>query len=114
MQKLFSLNPGTHLLSTKTQGISNLDSRKKAVYVSSTWDAHTQDVILKAVNITGRPLSGTINLQDAVQVGSKARITLLQSDAITDENSLQEPRKIYPVERSASINGSQFTYRFDP
>jgi hypothetical protein len=39
---------------------------------------------------------------------------LLKSDALADENSMREPKKIFPKELAVPAGGSRFTYEFQP
>jgi alpha-N-arabinofuranosidase len=114
VQKLFSLNPGTHQLNAVVEGVPNLDSRKKALNVSSTLDKKTSEVILKAVNVTNDAVEAVINLQGVKKVGPDAKVILLSSGKLTDENSLAEPKKIYPKKTTETINNPQFSYAFQP
>lgn len=114
VQKLFSLNPGTNLLSIQTSGVPNLDDSKKALSVSSTFDGKTREVIVKAVNASPEPLSATIELQGAGRAGPQAKTTILSAKTLEDENSLVEPRKIYPSDASISVRSPSFSYEFQP
>jgi alpha-N-arabinofuranosidase len=114
VQKLFSLNPGTHQLTTKVEGEPRLDGKKKALNVSTTWDEEARQVIFKAVNVTGEAIEATIDLQGVTKVGPQASATVLSSARLTDENSLADPKKVYPKETSKRIDSPQFRYAFAP
>jgi len=114
VQQLFSLNPGTYQLTAKVEGVPNLDSNKKALSLSSTLDEKSSDVILKAVNVTNKVIEAAINLQGVKKAGPNATVTLLSSEKLTDENSLVEPKKIYPKKTIEKINKAQFSYAFQP
>lgn len=114
VQKLFSLNPGTHQLTTKVEGVPHIDSKKKGFHVSSTLDKKASEVILKAVNVTNEVVEAAISLQSVEKVGPNATVTLLSSEKLTDENSLAEPKKIYPKKTIETINDAQFSYAFQP
>jgi alpha-N-arabinofuranosidase len=114
VQQLFSLNPGTHLLTSKVEGVPNLDGTKKALNLNSTLDRKTSEVILKAVNVTNKVIEAVVNLQGVEKVGPNAKVILLSSEKLTDENSLTEPKKIYPKQTIEKINRAQFSYAFQP
>ena len=114
VQQLFSLNPGTHQLTARAEGVPNLDSKKKALNLSSTLDKKASEVILKAVNVTDEIIKAAINLQGVDRVGPNAKVILLSSEKLTDENSLAEPKKIYPKKKIEAINETQFSYAFQP
>ena len=114
VQKLFSLNPGTQLLKAETQGVPNIDDKKKALYVSSTLDEKAGEVIVKAVNIAARSLETEINLQGVDKAGPEAKVIVLTAKTLADENSLEQPRKVYPQEKQVTVEGPKFSYEFQP
>ena len=114
VQKLFSLNTGTRLLTAKVTDAPQLNERQQGLHASATLDEDAGEVIIKAVNATDGSLATTIELQGASRAGPKVEVILLASDSLTDENSLQTPRKIYPKEMSTPVSGSSFTYAFQP
>jgi alpha-N-arabinofuranosidase len=114
VQKLFSLNPGTNLLTVRLSGVPNMGDNMKALSVSSTMDKKAGEVIIKAVNASAEALETNIELQGLSKVGPQARAIILTAKSLTDENSLQEPKKIYPAEKSISINSPNFSYEFQP
>jgi alpha-N-arabinofuranosidase len=114
VQQLFSLNPGTRLLTSKVEGVPNLDGTNKALNLSSTLDKNASEVILKAVNVTNKVIEAAINLQGVDKIGPNAKVILLSSEKLTDENSLAESKKIYPKQTIETINKAQFSYAFQP
>jgi len=114
VQKLFSLNPGTHQLTVNVEGEPRLDGKKRALNVSSTWDEQAGQVILKAVNVTDALIEASIDLRGVRKVGPQASATVLSSARLTDENSLADPKKVYPTETSKRIDSAQFRYAFAP
>jgi alpha-N-arabinofuranosidase len=114
VQKLFSLNPGTNLLNVRLKDVPNLDDTKKALSVSSTLDKKAGEVIIKAVNVTDKGLPANIELQGVDKAGPQAKAIVLAGKTLEEENSLHEPKKIYPAEKSVSVNGPSFSYEFQP
>ena len=114
VQKLFSLNPGTNLLAIQISGVPNLDDKKKALSFSSTLDKKTGEVIIKAVNVTNEVLEADIELQGAIKAGPQAKEILLTAKNLNDVNSLQEPQKIFPVEKTITVSGPEFSCKFQP
>jgi alpha-L-arabinofuranosidase len=53
-------------------------------------------------------------LEGVEKVGPNAMAVLLSSEKLTDENSLAEPKKIYPKQTTETINRAQFSYPFQP
>ena len=65
-------------------------------------------------NISSQALEANIDLQGVIKAGPQVKVITLTSEDLNDENSLQEPRKIYPVENSISVSGTKFSYNFVP
>jgi alpha-N-arabinofuranosidase len=114
VQKLFSLNPGTNLLNVRLKDVPELDDNKKALSVSSTFDKKAGEVIIKAVNVTDKGLKANIELQGVSKVGPQVKAIILAGKTLEDENTLQEPKKIYPVEKTVPVKSPNFSYEFQP
>jgi len=114
VQKLFSLNPGTNLLKVRLSDVPNLDDTKKALSVCSTLDKKAGEVIIKAVNVTDKGLKANIELQGVSKTGPQAKAIVLAGKTLEDENTLQEPKKIYPAEKTVSVKSPNFSYEFQP
>ena len=113
VQKLFSRNPGTHMLPCQVSGVPVINEKSRVLNVSTTWDQDAQEVIVKAVNVGERSLTATMDLQ-GTQVGEAMKMIVLSSAKLTDENSLEEPDKIVPRETKAEIPGAVFDVEFQP
>jgi alpha-N-arabinofuranosidase len=114
VQKMFSLNRGDRLLSAEVEGLPSAESKKKTLIVSSCLDEKAGEVILKAVNMTGRMLEAAIELQGIDKIGSFGKAIILTAEKNTDENTFENPKKVHPVESSLSLSGSTFNYTFKP
>ncbi len=79
---------------------------------SATYASSRGQIILKAVNVSSQPISTQLALNAARALAPFATATLLSSAAPSDENSLSEPAKVYPV--TSAINGvsTNFNYTF--
>jgi alpha-N-arabinofuranosidase len=113
VQQLFSLYKGKFLLPTSVEEAPKLDDSKTALHASATRD-DSGYIIIKAVNASNRSVETYIDLRGLDRVGGDSRITLLKSDSLDDENSLQAPKKITPSESSLDISTPQFIYQFEP
>jgi alpha-N-arabinofuranosidase len=114
VQQLFSLNRGSSLLKTEVEGAPDLEGKRMSLFVSATLDENAGETIIKTVNASDRVLAATIALEGRAKIGKQAKVVLLKSDALTDENSMQEPKKIYPKELFIPAGGSRFSYEFQP
>lgn len=113
VQKLFSLNPGTHVLPNRVNNTPMLNEKASALNISTTIDQDAKEIIVKAVNASDQPLTSTIDLQ-GVEVGDSMKVITLSSASLSDENSLDEPEKIAPLEASATLPGASFDHDFPP
>jgi alpha-N-arabinofuranosidase len=106
VQKMFSCNRGDIVLPINVQTTQKL-------YASAVRDEETGEIILKIVN----PLKGHIETQidlSGAEVTSPAKAIILTSPNLTDENSFEAPKKIFPVEETVQNVGSSFSYSFRP
>ena len=106
VQALFAANRPDQLLA------STVD--KPGVYVLGGKDEKTGQIILKAVNTGDAPLETTIRIQGTAKLNPKARVITLASDKATDENTLDEPAKVAPVESVCEVVAPEFQYRLKP
>lgn len=113
VQKLFSLNPGTHVLPNSVNNTPMLNEKASALNISTTIEQNAKEIIVKAVNASDQPLISTIDLQ-GVEVCGSMKVITLSSASLSDENSLDEPEKIAPLEASATLSGTSFDHEFPP
>jgi len=81
------------------------------IYATASRVDSTGQVILKVVNISSSPQSLQINLTGAKDVSAAGKEIVLTGKP-TDENSLANPRKVYPQEQDVSDAGATFTHEF--
>ncbi len=72
----------------------------------------TGDLILKVVNVADKAELVFVQLQGAPKLQSKATFTTLTSTHPADENSIDEPTKVIPAQRTIDVAGSSFRYSF--
>jgi alpha-L-arabinofuranosidase len=80
------------------------------LYASAAWDETNGEVIVKVVN-PADAVRAEIALAGVKQVGPTAKAIVL-AGAQADENSLDDPHHIVPVEKPFTLDGSKFTYDF--
>ncbi len=84
----------------------------KGIYASAAIDKKANQIIVKVVNAGITPQETMINLAGISTVKSPAKALLLTSEKATDENSLEEPTKVSPREKTIDITGSSLKYDF--
>ncbi|GAA2859308.1 hypothetical protein GCM10010517_17840 [Streptosporangium fragile] len=101
----------TWLDGRKVNEFTDVSGRVAPLYQVVTRDDGTGDVVLKVVNARPETVRTTVDL-GGTGVSGKATVTSLTSGALTDVNSLGEPDKVAPVERSLTGFGPSFAYDF--
>lgn len=111
VQQLFAVNKGTGILSLldKGQPITGQDS----TWASAVIDQPAGELIIKCVNMSARSQQRTVRLGDARMTGM-ATLTTLASPDLQVVNSLGQPQKIAPVNRTLPAKGNTLTWDADP
>lgn len=79
------------------------------IYCTSSVDEETGETVIKAVNVRNKPVKAVIKLTDKAYVSG--RIFEISGCELEDENSFENPKKVYPVEHDFAAN-SEFEYEF--
>ena len=83
-------------------------------YVVSGYDENTGELIVKFVNATEEPFTTSINLQNVTSVERKGKVVTLTSADPKDENTLDDPKRVFPRESTFNKFSGQFDYTFEP
>lgn len=83
-------------------------------YVVSGYDENTGELIVKFVNATKEPFSTSVNLQNVTSVKRKGKVVTLTSADPKDENTLDDPKRVFPRESTFNKFSGQFDYTFEP
>lgn len=84
----------------------------KSLHASATRVKASGEVVLKVVNVGQREQPTEVRLEGLGRITRPARAIVLTSAHPTDENSLDEPRKVAPVERTLTLDGPRFRHVF--
>ena len=84
----------------------------KGIFSSATIDENTDELIVKVVNTGDEQTTAQLNLTNFIP--RCARVIRLSSADGMDENSLQKPTAIVPVEQQLSPDGSQLLVDIPP
>jgi len=77
-------------------------------------DNSNGDVVVKAINSGAETITGTLNFRGAERILPGASVTVLKSEGLSDNNSLDEPVKVAPVASTISSAGASFPHEFPP
>lgn len=83
-------------------------------FFSSGYDEATGEVIVKVVNAEAVPYPLSVKLDGVNQVEKTGKVISLSAVSDMDENSFEEPKKIYPQESEFKGFGKSFSYTFPP
>jgi alpha-L-arabinofuranosidase len=101
----------TWLDGVKVNDFVDSDNVVEPLYQVMTRDEDSGEVVLKVVNARAQAVRTEVRL-GARKLASTGTVTTMVADALTDENSFDEPTKVAPVERQVSGLGSNFSYDF--
>ncbi len=88
--------------------------RTEQFFAAAGRDDVTGDVVVKAINLDSKPVAATLNVGGIEQVGPQASVTVLTSDRLSDNNSIDDPDNVVPVERRINTAKPQFDQEFPP
>lgn len=108
VQQMFSCSRGDVVLPLDVH-----TSHTPRLYASAVRDNQTGEIILKTVNPLKAPVETHINLSGA-RVTSSAKAIILTGSKLTDENSFEAPKNIFPVEEFVRNVSTSFNYSFRP
>jgi len=83
-------------------------------FATAGTDANSHDLIIKAINNGSDAVSAQLKLADLNLTSKEATMTVLTSGNATDNNSLDQPTKVQPVETTVSVDGKDFSHEFPP
>lgn len=109
VQKLFSNNKGTDLITVTKDG--KAITGQNDLFASAVKDVNTKEVILKIVNTASSSQTISIDLK-GVKLESQGRAITLKGDGKNAENSFESPMNISPKENDFKVIGSKVQYEF--
>ncbi len=77
-------------------------------------DDASGDIVLKAINLSAEPVTTTVNIGGVGGIAPEGQLTVLKSDRLDDNNSLDNRMKVHPTTTALAINGTNFTHQFPP
>lgn len=111
VQQLFSLNKGTAIVPLRMN--NDVIAGQDSLYASAALDGKTNELIIKLVNVSGKPKTYTVELED-VKPAKQAKLTVLQSDNVNGVNSLEQPKQVAPKTAEIIIPGKRFPLEAAP
>jgi alpha-L-arabinofuranosidase len=115
VQQMFSQNRGDVVLPalverTTSGGIGS--GASPTLYVVAGWIEATKEIVIKVVNVTEFAQDTEIVVRGVENVYNEAQTTVLTSDRLADENTLDAPQKVVPAAKTIGSAGKQFRHAF--
>jgi alpha-L-arabinofuranosidase len=89
-----------------------VDEPVKAFYATASRENQSGDVIVKIVNASAGPMTARVDLLSSTNLAGTGTATVLTSGSGTDENSLDDPRKVSPKTEALNFDGASITRAF--
>jgi alpha-L-arabinofuranosidase len=112
VQKLYATNQGTHLLPLVVNGSEK--NAQDGLYTSASIDRRTSELILKVVNATSAARKVRVEVKGAGSLRGEGRLVVLASADLKAENTLDQPRRLAPVEKTVAPSSAGFDLTLDP
>ncbi|RZL17623.1 MAG: alpha-L-arabinofuranosidase [Pedobacter sp.] len=111
VQKLFSSNKGTHVLSALTD--SKVISGQDSVYASAVRDEKLKSIIIKVVNTSSIAKVKDIAFDGLQKLGKEVKVVTIEGKP-AEKNSFDTPSVISPKESKAKISGKKMKVELAP
>jgi alpha-N-arabinofuranosidase len=111
VQKIFGTNTGTTIVPVTING--EAAAARHGLYASASLDARTGEIVVKVVNAEAAAKPVRLAIQGAAVRGD-ARLVILASADLQAENSLDQPRRVAPVESRVTIDPADLRLELQP
>ena len=111
VQKLFSVNKGTHVIPILNKGEA-LEG-KDSVYATAAIDKNTNEIIIKLVNVSGRPMPINVNLEKTAVQKQAAKMFVLKAADKEAFNTLDKPDVVAPLEKTVEVKNNKIDMMLD-
>ncbi|UBZ09890.1 alpha-L-arabinofuranosidase [Leeuwenhoekiella palythoae] len=111
VQKLYSTNKGTDLISV-TQNGEDLVGQDE-LYASATLDSEAKEVVLKVVNTSSEAQEIQLNFKGK-SIKNKGKVIVLKEENLTQENSFDAQEAISPSTEEIKVKGDSASYEVAP
>ncbi|WP_405328377.1 alpha-L-arabinofuranosidase C-terminal domain-containing protein [Leeuwenhoekiella sp. LLG6367-2.1] len=108
VQKLYSTNKGTDLISVTQDGETLVGQHD--LYASATLDSKTGEVIVKVVNTSSDAQEVSLNFKGK-KIKGNGKVVVLKDENLSQENSFESQDKIYPVSEEIKVKGNVASYK---
>lgn len=111
VQKLYSTNKGTDLISV-TQNGEDLVGQDE-LYASATLDSEAKEVVVKVVNTSSDAQEVKLNFKGK-SIKNKGKVIVLKEENLTQENSFDAQEAISPSTEEIKVKGDSASFEVAP
>ncbi len=104
VQQLFGVHRGTHILPVELKS----GETTPTLYACAARDERSGEVIVKLVSNSAREREVRVQLAGAKATASSGKAFVLANAELKAENSLAEPTRVAPVEKTFPVTGAEF------
>lgn len=112
VQQLYGMNVGTNVLTTVENKLPL--AGQDGIYASSALDKNKKEIILKIANTSDAAKTVTYTFNGLKAAARKGTQTVLKSDNLDQENTLDNPNAVVPVTKEISVQGNTLTVELAP
>jgi alpha-N-arabinofuranosidase len=112
VQKLFSINKGTNVLSILQENTPL--TGQNGIFASAVLDNKKGEIIVKLVNTSGTAQIKTVQLLTSKKTVTKASLTVLQNEKLDAMNTINKPDVVKPVDFETGINDKKVDVTLSP
>ncbi len=113
VQKMYSTNPGTHVLQTSGAD-GNALTGQNGVYASTTKDENTGELIIKLVNTLKSAQVAEVKVDGVNSLEKTGKLIELSQPDLEVYNTFDNPEQVKPVEKEVEIAGPEFALDLSP
>ena len=111
VQKLFSTNAGTDVVSALVDGKALVG--QDSLFASACVDSKTSELIVKIVNVAKKPNSLNLLLEGRKIAGDEIDFQVLSNTDLAAYNHIGKPEVVMPIEKKQKISGKKITVGLD-
>lgn len=112
VQKLFSLNKGTHVVPITLN--NDVLAGQDSLYASAVVDKAKNELVIKIVNASGREQVNTLSIEGVKKLASKGTLIVMQENDLSKMNTIERPQDVAPTETTMDVKGKKFEYKSAP
>ncbi|HZG25629.1 MAG TPA: alpha-L-arabinofuranosidase C-terminal domain-containing protein, partial [Chitinophagaceae bacterium] len=112
VQKLFSLNRGTHEVSIHQE--NELLNGKNDLFAAAAIDSARRSLIIKLVNASKSEKVSRLQVNGVRKLRGKARLITLQHHDLDAMNTLEHPTAVVPLESDVPLSGKSINLTLKP